>query len=173
MAIEFGNLVFTEPVLLSCWSAPSVAGMLAVLAPDPEGRPHPFRVIYFGESGNLAAPGLISKHRAYPKWIKQAGSVFRLHISVYAMPQSTLGARSAVEASLVQRYKPPCNEAAPLVPPEVLIGSRSSSASDYSLFSMSPAVPRRSEPYVSSLARAREADSLPFLDEKRSPKDHC
>ncbi len=172
MAIELGNVVFTEPVALSCWSARNVAGVFAVLAPDPEGRPQPFRVLYFGASGNLAAPGLICTHPAYPSWIKQAGSVFRLHLSVYAMPLSTLAERSAVEASLVQRYKPPCNEAAPLVPPEVLIGARSSSASNYSLFTVSPAVPRRTQPYVSSLSRARDsADSLPFPAEKRSPKD--
>ena len=172
MAIELGNLVFTEPVELFCWAAPNVAGVFAVLAPDPEGRPQPFRVIYFGESGNLAAPGLIRSHPAYPKWIKQAGSVFHLHIAVYAMPYSTSAERSTVEATLVKAYNPPCNETAPPLRREVLVGAGSSSASNYSLFTVSPAVPQRPEPRVSSLSRARhEADWLPFAAERRSSKD--
>jgi hypothetical protein len=109
-------------------------------------------------------------HPAYLKWIKQAGSVFQLRIAVHAMPHATVAERVLVEERLVEQYSPSCNQTAPPRRGEVLVGAGSSSASNYSLFTVSSVI--QAEPYVSSLSRTRhDPHSLPFPAERRAPRD--
>src|SRR5215471_10130778 len=50
--IRFNDCYFSEPVHLIEWTPPKCAGLFAVLVPDPNWAPKPFRPIYFGEFGN-------------------------------------------------------------------------------------------------------------------------
>lgn len=62
--IMFGTYWFTEPQQIGAWDPPYLAALYAVLVPDWRATPRPFRVIYFGESGNLSGRGFLLSHHA-------------------------------------------------------------------------------------------------------------
>ncbi|MFP3983106.1 MAG: hypothetical protein ACLFV2_05385 [Desulfurivibrionaceae bacterium] len=110
MSIYFGEHFFSEPERLTSWKPPYIAGIYAILVDDPTVTPVPFRPIYFGETNNMAEPGLIQNHPLHDCWYNQTGSVYRLFITVYEMPDSTPFERQQVEAGLIRQYRPICNE---------------------------------------------------------------
>lgn len=110
MSIRYGGYVFDAPAPLAAWSAPGKAGVYAILVPDQTYRPMPFRVIYFGESGDMSERGFLKGHRKYSCWIREAGSEESLYIAVYPMPKSTPEQRRAVESKLISEVGPVCNQ---------------------------------------------------------------
>lgn len=109
MAINFGGHIFSEPEPIIFWEPPNRAGIYAIMTFDPMARPRPFRVIYFGESGNLSERGFLRSHHRYLCWLTQSGSENNLYISVYLMPNSAPQQRRIIESLLINEYKPSCN----------------------------------------------------------------
>lgn len=114
MGIAFGQgqhrFDFSDPVPLDGWVPPRRAGLYAILLPDRNARPLPYRVIYFGESGNMDDRGF-STHHARMSWMLEAaasgGGV--LHVATMLWPNSTPEDRRAVERYLCNLYRPDCN----------------------------------------------------------------
>lgn len=109
MSIKLGNYIFSEPVPIASWSPPCQAGLYAIMVFDPLWTPFPFRVIYFGESGNLSEQGFLRSHHKYADLIQEAGSERNLYISVYPLPNSTLEIRGVIKSKLIEHYRPACN----------------------------------------------------------------
>lgn len=110
MSIKFSNYVFVEPIPITFLTPPYRAGLYAILVPDITATPRPFRVIYFGESGNLSDRGFFKAHHKYFSWLLQAGVESNLYIAVYLMPLSTQEQRRLVESQLIADYRPVCND---------------------------------------------------------------
>ncbi|MGD0591234.1 MAG: hypothetical protein ABSA44_10620 [Bacteroidota bacterium] len=110
MSINFNDIAFTEPELLSKWNPPNRAGLYAIMIPNQSSKPKPFEVVYFGESGNMSERGYSSHHKR-DCWLRQASNnENNLFISTYYLPSSTDEQRRAIEAKLVAHYKPHCND---------------------------------------------------------------
>ena len=109
MSIKYSGYVFDEPVLISNWNAPYRAGLYAILVPDQSVTPRPFRVIYFGESGNMSERGFLKLHAKFPCWIREAGSENNLYVALLLMPDSTPEQRRVAETQLIANYNPACN----------------------------------------------------------------
>lgn len=111
MSITLGNHAFEGPVSMNDWSPPNRAGVYAIMIrSDPVGKPNTYTVVYLGESGNLSERGFWKAHHKYNCWLRLAGSAEALFIGTYLMPNSAEKERKAVENSLVERYKPGCND---------------------------------------------------------------
>jgi hypothetical protein len=110
MAIRYGGYVFDAPAPVARWSAPHRAGVYAILVADQTYQPMPFRVIYFGESGNMSERRFFRGHPKYSCWIREAGSEQSLYIAVYPMPVSTREQRRAVAVGLISEIGPVCNQ---------------------------------------------------------------
>ena len=113
MSISFADYLFSEPERLLGWKPPYLAAIYAILVDDPSCTPVPFRPIYFGETDDLSAPGLIQRHPLHDCWYKQTGSVYRLYIAIFDMAESSLAERQQVQTELIKRYRPICNEPTP------------------------------------------------------------
>lgn len=109
IAITFSSYDFSEPIPIKRWVPPRVPGLYAVLIPDPAARPRPFKVIYFGQSGDLSETEFFRGHIKYSTWMKWAGSEENLHIAICLMPTHSETERLTAEAALISRYLPECN----------------------------------------------------------------
>jgi hypothetical protein len=96
--IRFNDFMFSEPVPLSAWTPPKFAGLLVVLAPDPNWAPRPFQPLCFSEFGNNVRSPL-----AGPLRLPNAGPLF---VSVLPMPFSSSAQRSEARNQLVWAYNP-------------------------------------------------------------------
>lgn len=106
--IRFNNSMFTEPVPFSLALAPVSSGIYAILAPDASCRPRPFRVIYFGESGNFSQ--LVSgTHECLNDWTAEADGTGNLYVAFCPTPLLRAQQRRWVEHDLIARYRPACN----------------------------------------------------------------
>ena len=65
MSIKFSSYAFNEPMPVTLWTPPYRAGLYAMLVPDGSCRPRPFRIIYFGESGNMSDRGFLRSHHKF------------------------------------------------------------------------------------------------------------
>jgi hypothetical protein len=110
MTIRYGGYVFDAPAPVARWSAPHRAGVYAILVADQRCQPMPFRVIYFGESGNMSERGFLKGHPKYSCCVREAGSEQSLYIAVYPMPESTPEQRRAVADVLISEIGPVCNK---------------------------------------------------------------
>jgi hypothetical protein len=81
-----------------------------MIKPDPEGKPKTYRVIYFGESGNMSERGFLKSHHKFGCWINEAGTTKNLYISTYLMPNSSETERRTKEGQLIREYDPICNK---------------------------------------------------------------
>jgi hypothetical protein len=108
MSINFSGYVFSDPILLINWNPPYKAGIYAILKYDSSCNPKPYRVLYFGQSGNMSERGF-SSHHARSCWIRNAGSEDKLYIATYLIPNSTEPERLKVESKLIEDYQPVCN----------------------------------------------------------------
>lgn len=113
MTMSFADYLFSEPERLPSWKPPYMAGIYAILMDDPSCTPVPFRPIYFGETDDMSEPGLIQHHPLHDCWYKQTGSVYRLHIAVSEMPESSTAERQRMQTELIKHYRPICNEPTP------------------------------------------------------------
>jgi hypothetical protein len=94
--VRFNDCLFSEPVQLTGLRLPGCAGIVAVLARNPQWGPKPLQPLYFSEFGNDAGSrtGLPSN----------AGR--DLLVSVLPMPYSTAGQRRALCNELITAHNP-------------------------------------------------------------------
>lgn len=78
--------------------------------PEPQNKPNTYRLIYFGESGNLSDRGFYRSHHKFRCWLDQAGVESNIYIGIYKMPSSTPDQRRNIESSLINEYNPICND---------------------------------------------------------------
>jgi hypothetical protein len=107
--IVFDNISFTEPAHLDLFLLPfGRGGLYAIMVPDSTAKPRPYRVIYFGQAGELQKR-VRKSHEGYADWISEAGSAWQLYVSFHAMTGNE-EERVAIESRLIAKYKPVCNE---------------------------------------------------------------
>ena len=110
MSITWGSTKFEGPFPINSWEPPYRAAVYSIMfKPDPSNKPSTFRIIYFGESGNLSNRGFYKSHHKYKCWIQEAGSETNLYIGLYLMPGSNEEERRKIEISLIDQYNPACN----------------------------------------------------------------
>lgn len=110
MTITWGGIQFSEPESLSVWDPPFRAAVYAImLQPDPIGNPTSYRILYFGESGNLEERGFDSHHKRQC-WVDQVNSINDLFIGIHLMADSTAEQRRDLESILLGKYNPACND---------------------------------------------------------------
>jgi hypothetical protein len=102
--IKFSDLAFAGPKLLGFGPSYSFAGLYAIMVIDMKWRPLPYRVIYFGEAGNMA--DRLANHEKRESWKRAAGGSV-LFVAVRAI--SVESARKAAEERLIGHYSPECN----------------------------------------------------------------
>ncbi len=106
--IFFRDRRFSEPALF-VFHFPLLfeSGLYAILVPDASCSPRPFRVIYFGETGELSKR-VTSSHEKYPDWVREAGTASYLYVAFHEIA-GTQQARRAAESDLIAHYRPACN----------------------------------------------------------------
>ncbi len=107
--LEFGGYRFSPPSELNEWEPSAAPGIYAILVPDPFWRTQPFLVIYFGETADLSTCNLGRRHEKYWSWLQLGGPETDLRVATYAMPDSSVLARKAIQARLITQYQPVCN----------------------------------------------------------------
>ena len=104
---------FSEPALIGGLFSPNKLlggpGVYAILTVDPDVKPRPFRVLYFGESEDIGSRAT-STHESYSSWQREAGPNGKLYRALYWMLESTQKQRQVVESTLIEAYTPPCNQ---------------------------------------------------------------
>ena len=94
--IRFNDCLFSEPTQLHTWRQPSCAGIVAVLARNPQWSPKPLQPLYFGEFGHDAVP-----RTSLPPNVSRD-----LLVSVLPMPYSTAAQRRALCDELIAAHNP-------------------------------------------------------------------
>jgi len=94
--VRFNDCLFSEPVQLAAWRLPSCAGIVAVLARNPQWAPKPLQPLYFGEFGNDAG-----SRTSLP-----LNATRDLQVSVLPMPFSTAAQRRALCNELIAAHNP-------------------------------------------------------------------
>jgi hypothetical protein len=97
--VRFNDSVFTEPVQLTVWRPPACAGIVAILARNPQWGPKPLQPLYFAEFGNDAA-----RATSLPANVRRDD----LLVSVLPMPYSTAAQRRALCNELIAAHNPVC-----------------------------------------------------------------
>ena len=92
--------MFSQPVRLADWIPPAGAGLVAVLAHDPNWSPKPFQPLYIGEFGHDARRSLES--HGLPPAVLQ-GDVW---VAVLPLPYTTSTQRRALRDELIEAYNP-------------------------------------------------------------------
>lgn len=111
MSTIWGETEFEGPFPMEEWNPPRNAAVYAIMMrPDSISKPNTYRVIYFGESGNLSDRGFLRSHEKFGCWINAAGSTANLYIGIHQMPGSTASQRGSLESKLVAQYRPACND---------------------------------------------------------------
>jgi len=110
MNIIFEKYEFSEPTRIAKWVPPKSAGLYVILKPDLSSSPLPLKPIYFGQSEDLSERGFIKSHHKYKDWIKTAGEEEHIFIAIYQMLGSTEEERKTIEAELIAKYQPVCND---------------------------------------------------------------
>lgn len=88
--VRFKDYLFTEPVELAGWRPTGCAGIVAILARNPQWGPKPLQPLYFGEACSLPANA-------------RGGNLL---VSVLPMPYSTASQRRALCQELSAAYDP-------------------------------------------------------------------
>jgi hypothetical protein len=104
--IWFLNLPFAGPTAFDVAHKPTFGGLYAIMVFDATCTPLPYRLIYVGETGNLAER-VCRSHEKYPSWVRAAGGR-QLFVAFHAIENSLL--RRAAEQRLIGHYRPACNE---------------------------------------------------------------
>jgi hypothetical protein len=110
MSLNFSQTIFSDPLQITNWSPPPLAGIYAILVYDGNWTPQPYRPIYFGESGNFSERGFLTGHHKFLSWALTAGGANNLFVAISLMPGSTPEQRRLVEAVLIQAHNPVCND---------------------------------------------------------------
>ena len=99
LGVRFNDSVFTEPMPLAQWRPPACAGIVVILARNPQWAPKPLQPLYFGQFGNDAARGA-----SLPANARRDD----LLVSTLPMPYSTAAQRRAICNELIAGYNPAC-----------------------------------------------------------------
>jgi len=111
MTITWGDVIFDDPTKATDWDSPKKAAVYAIMRkPDEENKPTTYRIMYFGESGNLEERGFWKSHHKYECFIEKAGSESNIYVGIHVMPNSTEEKRKAVESKLLEKYNPDCQD---------------------------------------------------------------
>jgi len=94
--IRFNDCLFSEPAPLQAWRQPGCAGIVAILARNPQWSPKPLQPLYFGEFGNDAAS----------RAVLPANASRDLLVSVLPMPYSSAAQRRALCDELIAAHNP-------------------------------------------------------------------
>ena len=94
--VRFNDCLFSEPAPLANWRQPGCAGIVAVLARNPQWSPKPLQPLYFGEFGN----DTVSRSSLPPNLSRD------LLVSVLPMPYSTAAQRRALCDELIAAHNP-------------------------------------------------------------------
>jgi hypothetical protein len=163
--VRFNDCLFSEPVPLAAWRPSSCAGILAILARNPQWSPKPLQPLYFGEFGNDAARGTHLSVNARRE---------DLLVSVMPMPYSTAVQRRSLCQELIAAYNPACQtnglavSTAELVRKVNDLEARQQEQSQQilallahigKLFEPQPVGPRRAIGFLAELAPATETGS--------------
>jgi hypothetical protein len=106
--INFSNRCFSEPMLFRFARPASLAGLYAILVYDTRCSPRPYRVIYFGQAGDIAAR-VRDSHEKYFSWGNAARGTANLYVAFHWMSGSSERQRCDAESVLVRDYNPECN----------------------------------------------------------------
>jgi hypothetical protein len=93
--IRFNNFLFTDPVPFSSWRPPGCAGIVAILARNPQWGPKPLQPVCFVEFGNNTR-------------LPASTRVEDLMVAVLPMPYSSAVQRRAACRELIAGYNPAC-----------------------------------------------------------------
>lgn len=105
--IWFQGLPFAGPTPLALAPKYNWGGLYAIMVLDVSGTPRPYRVIYIGESGDMAQR-VGTSHEKFASWVRVAGSASRLHVAFHTIANQA--ERRAAESRLIAYYKPECND---------------------------------------------------------------
>ena len=97
--VRFNDSVFSEPVPLTIWKPPACAGILVILARNPQWGPKPWQPLYFAGFGNDAT-GTTS----LPQIARPEG----LLVSMLPLPYSSAAQRRALCNELIAAHNPAC-----------------------------------------------------------------
>lgn len=100
--IRLNGISFGKPLPIDEWDPPQKAGLYLILRKD-DGR-----IIYVGESGNLADRGFWKGHHKYQCWLRVAGTEQNLAIAFHPIADSTPLQRKQIESNLVKKLQPLC-----------------------------------------------------------------
>jgi hypothetical protein len=104
--IKFKDFWFSGPFPFATAPKHSWSGIYAVCAYDATWGPRPYRIIYFGESGNMAER-VTPSHENFPAWVRAAGTRFNLYVAFHNVTRLE---RMTVEKRLIEHYNPACNQ---------------------------------------------------------------
>ena len=111
MTITWGGIKFDGPTKATEWDPPQKAAIYSIMRkPDEKTKPNTYRIMYFGESGNLEERGFWKSHHKYECFKVKVGAVSNIYIGIHAMPGSTQDERKAVEDKLLEEYNPECQD---------------------------------------------------------------
>jgi len=86
----------------------NVPGIYAVVVTDENCSPSPLRVLYFGQTDDLASA--VTRNRRYKEWLRRARNR-PLLVSVHALPPtSSEKERRDLELAFIATYQPICNQ---------------------------------------------------------------
>jgi len=109
MNIIFDNHEFSKPRRIAKWEPPKASGLYVILKPDLSSSPIPLKPIYFGQSRNFAELGLLKSHEIC-NWVKETEAEDGVFIAIYIMLGSIEEERKTMEAELIAKYQPACNQ---------------------------------------------------------------
>jgi hypothetical protein len=98
----FGGRSFEGPFDITAWTPPARAAVYCLLIQD--------RVVYFGESSDLAQRAFPSSRGGRAGWLRIADFASRIVVAAHWMPRSTFEERNGVAQKLIEFYEPECNE---------------------------------------------------------------
>ena len=108
--IIFGEYEFSEPTRIAKWEPPKAQGLYVILKPDLSSSPIPLKPIYFGQTRNFAERDFLKSHEKYKDWIREVIEEEQIFIAIYLMLGSTEEERKTMEAELIAKYQPVCND---------------------------------------------------------------
>ncbi len=109
MSIIFDNHEFSKPRRIADWEPPKAAGLYVILKPDLSISPIPLKPIYFGQTSNFAERDLLKSHEIY-NLVKKMDSDEGIFIAIYIMLGSIEEERKTMQAELIAKYRPVCNQ---------------------------------------------------------------
>jgi hypothetical protein len=106
--IRFKDSFFSEPKAFGSGWLPMRSGVYAILVIDGGWNPRPYRPLYFGKAGDLAAR-VVRSHEKYNEWCREAGGSEKLYVAYHLSPNAEWE-RAEIEESLIRHYSPVCNQ---------------------------------------------------------------